>query len=177
MRFLHSLVSNTPCTGTRFHRLACGHLVRTSLLTVAPGPCASNCLSSHDPSIPSDPSPHPTQSPFLCPTCYEAHLNSQLGAFKSECSRVARLTGQPTSIVLKRVKGKYDSGVKGEEEGFHRWYDVELGLVRYADVCSESYRWMAEKEGMRRCKEVDECGEGKGKGKRDTDGEDAGPLI
>jgi len=69
---------------------------------------------------------------------------------------VARQTGQPLVIVLKRVKGKYDSGVKGELGEINRWYDVELRLTRYVDVCRESYRWMAGAEGKRKCKSAHE---------------------
>ena len=58
------------------------------------------------------------------------------------------------NVIVKKVKGTYDSGAKGELGEIDRWYDVWLGETTFEKVGRDSYKWQLAAEGSRGCKAV-----------------------
>ena len=36
-------------------------------------------------------------------------------------------------VIVKQVEGTYDTGVKGEKDEFHRWYNIRLKEMSFGD--------------------------------------------
>jgi hypothetical protein len=92
------------------------------------------------------------EPPFKCPRCYSAYLSSQYAEFKHCAEKNSKVDGLPIDIVVKQVKGRYDSEVKGEKSEYDRWYDVWLGDITFEKMGRESYMWSLGKTGQRGCK-------------------------
>jgi hypothetical protein len=143
-----------PCAGTPVHTLACGHTIHASFLhPTTSSKCAPNCkavnmITSAEP-------------PFKCPQCYSAYLSTKYSEFVRRAEKNSKLDGLPIDIIVKQVKGRYDSGVKGEkgvkgeyDRWYDRWYDVWLGETTFEKMGRDSYKWSLRKTGQRGCKAV-----------------------
>lgn len=149
MRYLGH--SDTPCCGsTRYHRLTCGHLVRTSRLSSAFSHCSENCLTPYR--APPGKKSHPLQASFLCPICYEERLHGHFEVFKREVKELVISEGMPRRAVLRALKEKYE---ERDVSKYNCWWDVELGITRYVDICEDTYRCKRDEEGSRGCKGVE----------------------
>jgi hypothetical protein len=136
-----------PCAGTPVHMLACGHAIYASFLhPTTSSKCAPNCkavqmITSAEP-------------PFKCPQCYSAYLLTKYSEFVRRAEKNSKLDGFPIDIIVKQMKGRYDSGVKGEKGEYDRWFDVWLGETTFEKMGRDSYKWSLKKTGQRGCKAV-----------------------
>jgi hypothetical protein len=121
---------NTPCARTHIHLLTCGHLIYTPLFSLSSTLCASNCLSAYE-------HRDPTDTPFLCPLCYELFLQAlhRRGFAHGEQANPTRVRGGNTE--------------------FNRWCDVQAGKVSFEKVCREGYKRRWKGGGKRACKSIE----------------------